>query len=385
MYQITVLRQPLYPFRVPHVMIIFPVPGSLSHQKYLTCTYVCTKNTDTILFQLLFQRAVKAPFCCLIFFSFKSFSMRNQLCIRPFCQGMIIVLFLLQILHSIQAVAQSGAMKIRAVGTGNPTGHIANLGVTNSTGSNVNINPQICYIPSDGQYQPYIATIPGTPIPPGTTTIPINGYCADVHTPPVPSGDPMPPVEEWIPVGNSNVTSSETGINILPIQELPPFLPKDIPTLIQTPGYTPAPTDPGSDIEITWPGTDIPVGGYIDPINFPERFAPLLIDALANIAETFDEMKRDGKIDTPFGGDPEKERESVIQQTFWIYAAGITGEQYREEHFQGKVIEQFEDKSGTAIEALPEKDKEKLDSGVDEFWNTFTAVGKEAKVLSKKE
>lgn len=311
--------------------------------------------------------------------------MRNQLCIRPTCLGMMMILFLLQILPPIQTLAQSGAMKVRATGTGNTTGHIANLSVTNSTGANVKINPQTCYIPSDGQYQPYIATIPGTTVPPGTTTILIDGYCADVHTPPVPGGDPMPPIEEWIPVGNPGTTTQDGGINLLPAPVLPTYLPKDIPNLIQTPGYTSVPSDPETDIIITWPGTDIPVGGIIDPVNFPERFAPMLIDALDKIEEAFDKSKGEGIIVTPISGDPERERESVIQQTLWIYVAGITGERYQEEHFHTKVVEQFEKISGTTLEALPKEDKEKLDSGIDEFWNTFTAIGKEAKVLSKAE
>src|SRR5687767_5393122 len=95
---------------------------------------------------------------------------------------------------------------IKATGTGQTTGHVATLSVTNSTGSPLKINPQICFIPSDGKYQPYIVVIPGHTFPPGTTTLPLDGYCADVHSPPVPGGNDMPPVEEWIPVGNPSTT-----------------------------------------------------------------------------------------------------------------------------------------------------------------------------------
>lgn len=311
--------------------------------------------------------------------------MADQHCIRQFRMGMMITLFILQSISPVQIEAQSGTTKVKVTGTGNTTGVIANLSVTNSTGTPVKINPQTCYIPSDGQYQPYIVSIPGHTFPPGTTTIPIDGYCADVHTPPVPSGNDMPPIEEWIPVGNPVTTASDDGINLLPTPEVPTFLPKDIPNLIQTPGFTSTPSEPESDIIITWPGTDIPVGGNIDPVNFPERFAPVLIEALDRIEEAFDKSKSEGKIVTPFSGDAARERESVIQQTFWIYAAGITGERYEEEQFHEKVIEQFENKSDTTIESLPQVDKEKLDSGIDQFWNTFTAVGTEAKVLSSKQ
>ena len=311
--------------------------------------------------------------------------MANQHFILLFRLVMMVMLFILQSISPVRIDAQSGAMKVKVTGTGNTTGVIANLSVTNSTGTSVKINPQACYIPTDGQYQPYIVSIPGHTFPPGTTTIPIDGYCADVHTPPVPSGNDMPPIEEWIPVGNPVTIASDVGIDLLPTPELPTFRPQDIPNLIRTPGFTSTPSEPESDIIITWPGTDIPVGGNIDQVNFPERFAPVLIDALDKIEEAFDKSKREGKIVTPFSGDPERERESVIQQTFWIYAAGITGKRYEEEQFHAKVIEQFENKSNTTIEALPQEDKEKLDTGIDEFWNTFTAVGTEAKVLSNRQ
>jgi hypothetical protein len=319
----------------------------------------------------------------LLYFSIKTFNMANQLCVRQFRMGVMIALSILQIIYPLRIDAQSGGMKVTATGTGQTTGHIAILSVTNSTGSALMINSQTCFIPSDGQYQPYITIIPEHSFPPGTTIIKLDGYCVDVHTLPVPGGDQLPPVEEWIPVGNPTVTTTETGINLLPTPAQPPFLPKDIPNLIQTPGFTTVPTDPEAEVNFTWPGTDIPVGGIIDPGNFPERFAPLLIDALQKITKAFDDSNQQGKITTPFSGDPVKEREAVIQQTFWRYTAAITGEPYRKEQFHVKVIEQFENKTGTTMETMPAEDKEKLDNGVDEFWNTFTAVGVEAKVMRK--
>src|SRR5690606_33289514 len=69
------------------------------------------------------------------------------------------------------------------------------------------------------------------------------------------------------------------------------------------------------------------------------------------------------------------------QQTFWIYTAGLTGEPYEKDDFTGKVYTQYEERTNTKVEALPEEDQEKLETGVDQFWDAFTAVGVEAKVL----
>jgi hypothetical protein len=93
-------------------------------------------------------------------------------------------------------------------------------------------------------------------------------------------------------------------------------------------------------------------------------------------------LKGQGEINTPFSTDSAKERESVIQQTFWIYMGAITGEDYQEEDFEANVFEQYEEVTGVPVSTLPEPEKEKLTSGVEVFWTVFVATGVEAKVLS---
>ena len=61
--------------------------------------------------------------------------------------------------------SEAQTLKVLATGTGQTTGHIANLSITNTTQSTIIINSQTCYIPSDGKYQPYVATIPGISVP----------------------------------------------------------------------------------------------------------------------------------------------------------------------------------------------------------------------------
>lgn len=274
----------------------------------------------------------------------------------------------------------------KPTGTGRTTGHIADLFVENKGKSPVVIQPQTFYIPSEGQYQPYVGTIPSTVIPPGgTITIPVNGYCADVHTPPVGAGDQMPPLEDWVPVGDPQAPVPPGTIQIIPGPIQPPFMPGDIHDIISGPGFTAKPPTPGIPGIPTWPGTDFLVGGVIDPIHHPDVFAPLIVTVLDEIQQAVSDVLEDGEHTTPFSGNPEKEREAVIQQTFWIYMAGITGLPYEKDQFEEKVIDQFEAASGKTVTSIPTEDKEKLDSGVDAFWSTFMAVGTEAKVLSNPE
>ena len=49
---------------------------------------------------------------------------------------------------------------IKATGTGNTTGHIADLIFNNKTDQPITLTPQTFYIPSDGEYQSYVGEIP---------------------------------------------------------------------------------------------------------------------------------------------------------------------------------------------------------------------------------
>ncbi len=290
----------------------------------------------------------------------------------------VIVFFLL--ISSLVSEAQS--LESIATGTGQTTGHIATIRITNTTGSIVRINPQICYIPSAGKYQPYVAILPGTSVPPGNSSINIEGYCANVNARPVPAEYPMPPVSDWIPVLQPGILLPPGGVNLVTAPAVTAFKPGDIPVLIKSPGYTPYATKPSTPIGTTWPNTDIPFEGTITPGLHPKPFAPVFVEALERISKAFDQLKQAGAVHTPFSADPAREREAVIQQTFWIYTARITGVAYQLEQFREKVFQQFEDNTGTKTGTLSVEDKQKLESGIDMFWNTFTNVRIEAKVLN---
>lgn len=246
-----------------------------------------------------------------------------------------------------------------AKGTGRTTGHIANLALQNRTSQAITVDVGPFFIPSGGEYQPYIVPgiIPVTVPPYTTANVPLNGFCADIFSNPVPAGEGMPPANQWVSLSEGQ--SLPSGWQPSPAN-----------------GWKPA---PGSSAMI--PGTDRPLGCTIDPKKYPAEAASVLLDALTRIATTFDDMKNEGAITTPFSGNPEKERESVIQQTFWKYAAELTGKAYKKEDFGNNTIQQFEAATGKDFEKTDEKTQAGLNTGVDQFWNTFEAVGVEAKVL----
>lgn len=285
-------------------------------------------------------------------------------------------------------------LMVEAKGTGRTTGHVATLQATNPNDEPVSIIPQDFYIPSDGKYQPYIGRIPeGTTIPPHQTIpIPVTGYCADVHTPPVPLGDAMPPVTDWTPVGapyvipilkefESPTPEIINPVVLIPSDPVPSFSPTSIPGILHSSAFEKTGLSE-AQIILTWPGTDTPVGGTADPAEDPITFAPIMVELADQVEETYEQLREEGVVLTPFSGDPPKERDAVVQQLIWVYLSELSGEPYQKSEFGEKVYTQFESTTGKSVSTLPEEQKENLDSGIDDFWNTFTAVGVEAKVIS---
>ncbi|HAQ38787.1 MAG TPA: hypothetical protein DCX89_04945 [Saprospirales bacterium] len=283
----------------------------------------------------------------------------------------VVVLFNITDAYCQNAFEVPAGIKAKATGTGRTTGHIADLKLTNVTDEKYQTSLGPFYIPSSGKYQPYI--VPGqidiTVPPHGTYNIPINGYCTDIHKPPVGSGEDLPPVTSWIipdVITNQWEPDENDGwvpkiITVQPSEEKDENL-DNILTLI--------------------PGTDQPLTHTIDQYKFPGATAPVLLKSIVLISTAFDSLKNSNNILTPFSGNPDKERESVIQQTFWIFASGVSGDEYSKNQFEAKMTEQFENKTGRSITKLPKEDKEKFDQGVDDFWNSFNLVGTEAKVIS---
>ncbi len=251
---------------------------------------------------------------------------------------------------------------ITAKGTGRTTGHIADLSIKNTSDNTVTLALGPFFIFSSGTYQPYIVPTPVKVTVPahGSNEIPLNGYCADVHTPPVPAGEDLPPFDSWItvPTGQLMENWQPEAAN----------------------GWKPTTTHTGTT-GILIPGTSKPLNYTIDINQHPEAVAKILLEAINRITTAYDKMKEDKIISTPFSGNPEKEREAVIQQTFWIYTAKLSGKNYVADNFRTNTIKQFES-NGKKYDDASAETKQEIESGVENFWSTFEAVGVEAKVLS---
>ncbi len=292
------------------------------------------------------------------------------------CGRFIILLSLLTWSQIHLVSAQS--MSVKATSTGRTTGHIATLFLTNTGTTMLEAQPQTVYIPSGGDYQSYVASIPATNVPVGgVTTIVMNGYCADVHTSPVPAGVDMPAFGTWLPVGRPQ-TMSSNAIKIAPSATLDPFGTNDIPALTSSEGYraVPSSNEVGT---ILWPGTDMTTNGIINPVNYANDFAPVIVAINERIQQSADNVLN--VMNTPFSSQPGKEREAVIQQTFWIIMAALTGDEYTKKHFTDKVYDRYKEKTGNTVSKLSDTDKKILADGIDQFWRVFNAVASQAKLL----
>lgn len=152
-------------------------------------------------------------------------------------------------------------------GTGQTTGHIAELSVENNSDTPFRLEPQIFFIPATDRYQSYVGSIPeNSYLPPNCEiTIPIEGYCADPFAPPVPVGEPMTPFAEWVPAFEHFPDRGDMMVQTGPgIVEFGP--PPQVPEPMNPPG--------AKNSEPSAPEPMNPPGGSGDPPSQPERMNP---------------------------------------------------------------------------------------------------------------
>lgn len=297
---------------------------------------------------------------------------------------------------------------ISTSGTGRTTGHIATLTVKNNSDISARLEPQCFYIPATGKYQSYVGRIGENEyLPPNSTSeIPVHGYCADPFKPPVPLGEDMTDFSEWIPghefpvdgddpqvpepmnppqgskrPGETSdfIPPAEPVIRLSSKKPLPAFDPLVLPamdtenedTRLSEKGYYP-----------TFPGTETVVTHKIDLEKETETYVPIVIAALVKIEESAESVQELPDFNTPFSPDEEKEKEALIQQAFWIYMSLVTDGDYDKETYEENVHEQLEDVTGVTYEEMDDDGKADIDAGTSSFWNAYTAVGLEAKVIS---
>jgi len=285
------------------------------------------------------------------------------------CSTLTFLLITDNLVAQVRPWMPPAALEIAAKGTGRTTGHIVTLLAVNNSDQPQQLEVGNFLIPSNGRDQSYVVpALQNIEVPPGATiSVDLIGYCADITRPPVGPNEPMPAPNTWlIPVNTIN-PDGPPGFIVLP----------DAVSIVERkPGQTYIDNVPVGYISTT-PDQAI----IVDPDKNPEQAATFLLDAINRISFIYDELQPEGIIKTPFSSNQARERESVIQQTFWMYGAALSGDTYEKEQFAEQLAEQYENSTGNPIASAPPAEKAKFDAGVDDFWNSFTVVGVEAKIL----
>jgi hypothetical protein len=325
----------------------------------------------------------------------------NPFQLIPTFLSLILLWYGQESLCQTQLWTQQDHVKIHARGTGNTTGHIGFLSIENKSKSEIHLNIPTLLIPSNGKEQPYVVPDPvQASIPPKSTVeVPLSGYCVDVKRPPVADGAKMSPVDSWI-VKDPDMFD-ENGLIPDKLYDFwrigtpgedgkPPTHPvvkfidfKDFDNHAVVVNHLPLDHPlyriPAADTGQGMPGITQAVVIHKDSIRYS---APLIFDAINKISITTDSLQKSGNMVTPFSTNQPKEREAVIQQSFWIYTSILSDDRYEKEDFQSKMDSQLEETTKMSKEKLPEAVVESFNAGVDDFWNTFNLVGTEAKVIN---
>ena len=248
-------------------------------------------------------------------------------------------------------------LRVRVKGTGQTIGHVLLLEVKNRDKNNpgkIRVTPSL--VPGKGKTQAYFITdhIEREVPPGGEITLPLEGVCIDPDKPPLGSGDKGTNFDDWI------------SINPLPDDWEPD----------PTAGWEP---DPGSPL--LNPVTESDLNHSIDIVSHPEEIADLIGVYIGRIIDTYDYLSAVGEISTPYTNRPSEERNAIIQQLVWRTAASLSGDEFTQTDWEDRIFDQLPDSGGD----LSEEEREEVHSGVDDFWNTATLVGVEAKVLIESE
>ena len=212
------------------------------------------------------------------------------------------------------------------------------------------------YIPATGKYQPYV--VPGgdgPEIPPGATVeVPVHGYCGDVRRPPVPEGEPMPPVDDWIVPGDPAVE-------------------------VRVPHAKGA--GPPGRVLIPGTGQALPRGGgtRIWSRRLPRRCCWAPWPRSSGPPTSCRPMAR---CRPRSAARPRKSVKASYSRHSGCLLVSSRRKPYTKEEFTERLEAQYEERSGVPITAAPPEDQERVQQGADDFWDTFELVGVEAKIIS---
>jgi len=249
-----------------------------------------------------------------------------------------------------------------ATGTGQTTGHVANVVLRNKSNETLTTSIGPFLIPGDGKHQGYL-------IPDSTTVkieagassvVKLHGFCTNINLKPAPKDESLSAFQLWaIPDGTHSTTKDDwqipNGFYLNVSQELGDF-----------------------PYKLTYPGTNKTFIYSIEVDKHPKSAADLLLLCHDLLEEQYLLMEGLNTIQTPYSNNPERQKEALLQHTFWVYTSSLIGDVYTKDEFRSKMSEQFLTLVGEQKNDLLEK---QFESGVDDFWSAFLKLANTAKIF----
>ncbi len=281
------------------------------------------------------------------------------LTIRQLLWGGVLSLFFLTPGYSQPNIP---GLKAWAIATGQTTGHIGDLHLHNTTGELIRFSWGPLLIPAANNTQGYALPDKLSLLikPGGYHTLPLRGFCTNPFLPPVEAGLTMPAVELWIES-----------------DEAPLWRPN-----------MPLPADQGfrpirgrRAMGATFPGAYNFIDYTIDIDSFPRTAARLVIDIVQAVEYTYEFLKAEGRIDTPYRDNARRQEDAVEQQAIWYALGLLEGNGYDIEVFRGSLAKQFDAGAPTPLNQASKMVQDDFEKGVQEFWAAFLQLGYQARVI----
>lgn len=269
-------------------------------------------------------------------------------------------------------IKDTGIVIQRAIGTGNTTGHIANITISNTGNESVKLcfsSKNSCpddavfigmiYAPNK-KYQDYVITGPiDFVIPPGITfIIPVTGVCIEPDKKPVPDRSPFSNPDTWILQSDPTSVFTYDGVKI----------DDDLPELYAT------------NLSDVWPGNSVSSdkGFTVDPAENPDLAASLIFDAIEKIDSTIKDLNNQGYYYAgPFVRESNYTSSVIRLYTTWAYIGAVTGNEYTFNDFESGILDLVNEMgSDTKIDTTELKNETIL------VWDMITLTGTEAKVIT---
>ncbi|MCK6695577.1 MAG: cadherin-like domain-containing protein, partial [Thermoanaerobaculia bacterium] len=197
----------------------------------------------------------------------------------------------------------------------------------------------------------------------GSVSIDLEGYCVNAHRPPVPDGETIADVAQWVSWGAGDA---------LPV-----------PGKVPGAGFVPMPAAlRGDPLALSFPGSNEPFLYAIDFNRYPRAAARLLLHAAYAAETAFDALNKDGKIRTVSG---QERRAETVQQALWAYAARLEGRNYNQAVFKAQLTEEAEQNLNLPQASFSTETEQQAEQFANDVWSNIELVGANAKLIAPRQ